>query len=313
MQRVGRGVAALAAGADRLPVAHRDLPELAARPHGDRAAVLLRAGHPVRETVIGRHVVDLRDRLVEPRAPFRRVGRSVQADDRALIARDDHDVRIGGVDPKLMIVVAARRAAHRPRAERFPAVLRSLNPDVRDVHDVGILRIDGDLLEVPTAAPHARVSRRLHPGRARVGRTVKTALFGVDHRVHDARAARRDRDPAASETVRGQPVRERLPRRPAVRRFVNAPAGSVRRGIGVPRRPPRVPERCVHDLRIRWIDRDVDGADAVVLVKHVLPRRAAVPGSEQTALCIGRVEMADRRDEHDVRVARIDSDSADVV
>src|SRR6185437_4223316 len=69
MQRIARRVAALAAGADRLPVAHRDLAELAARADGDGARILLRAGHPVREAIVDRDVVELRRRLIEPRAP----------------------------------------------------------------------------------------------------------------------------------------------------------------------------------------------------------------------------------------------------
>ncbi len=111
MQRIAGRIPALAGGADRLPVALRDLRELAARAHRHRAAVLLRADHPVREAVVDRCVVDLRRGLIEPRAPGHRArigGTRVAGDDRALVARDDQDVRVLGRDPHLVVIVAAR-------------------------------------------------------------------------------------------------------------------------------------------------------------------------------------------------------------
>ena len=121
MQRIGRGVAGFAAGAQRLPVAHRDPGETAARWHADRAAVLLRAGHPVRKAIVGGDVIDLRGRLVVPRAPGRG---AVHADDRALIAAENHPVRIVRIDPELVIIVAAGRAFDRPSNVFPPSVDR---------------------------------------------------------------------------------------------------------------------------------------------------------------------------------------------
>src|SRR6516225_902470 len=50
---------ALTACADRFPVARRDRCELAPRAHGDRAAVLLRAGDPVWKSIVGGEMIDL--------------------------------------------------------------------------------------------------------------------------------------------------------------------------------------------------------------------------------------------------------------
>src|ERR1044071_7335380 len=65
-----------------------------------------------------------------------------------------------------MVVVAAWRAP-----ERHPglaAVLRARDGDVGHVDDVGIARIDHDLLEVPAATPECLVSRELGPGGTRI-------------------------------------------------------------------------------------------------------------------------------------------------
>jgi hypothetical protein len=58
----------------------------AARRRADSAAVLLRAGDPVRKTIVGSEVIDLCGGLVVPRAPR---DCAVDANDRALIAGDE--------------------------------------------------------------------------------------------------------------------------------------------------------------------------------------------------------------------------------
>ena len=312
VQRIGRRVSALAPSAEGLPIAHGDLAELAAASHADGAAVLLRARDPVRKTEIRRDMVNLRCRLVQPRAPLRRICRAVQRDDGALIARDDHDVGVRRTDPQLVIIVAAGRSSCRPGVERPSAIGRFLHADVGDEHDVRVFWIDGDLLEVPAAPPHARVARCLHPRGARIVRAEEAPFFRVNHRVDAARIARRDRDAAPAEPF-GWKARQLIPTRAAVGRFVDAAAGTVRRRIGVPRRPARVPQARVHHLRVRRIDGNVDRADAVVLVQNPFPRFAAVCRSVDAALRVRRIEMTDCRHEDDVRVLRIHGDAADVV
>src|SRR5439155_15841815 len=129
IERIGRGVAALAAGAERLPVAHRDAREASARADADGAAVLLRARHPVGKRTVGRDPVDLRRRLVQPRAPRRMIREAVDADDGALIAAEDHAIPIVGRNPQLVVVVAARRALER-LAEGPPAVARAVDAGI---------------------------------------------------------------------------------------------------------------------------------------------------------------------------------------
>ena len=116
MQRVGRDVAVLF-GADGMPVAKRERAVVTAREHLGAPALLLAAVHAVRKAVVGDHVVELRGRLVVPRAPRRS---AVERNDRALIAAQQDLVRVRWFDPDAVVVVAARRAA--PRIEGLPAV-----------------------------------------------------------------------------------------------------------------------------------------------------------------------------------------------
>src|SRR5205814_484131 len=109
IEGIARGVSALAARRYRLPIARRDLGELAARAHRDRTRVLLRGCDPVRKAIVDGEVVQLRRWLIEPRAPCHGawvIGFGIVRDDGALIAGHDHRVRVVGIDPGLVVVVA---------------------------------------------------------------------------------------------------------------------------------------------------------------------------------------------------------------
>src|SRR5262249_1092070 len=163
VQRIGRGVAGFAAGAQADPVAKRDFSAIAAHRRANRAAVLLRARHPVGKAVVRRDVIDLRRWLVVPRTPRRA---SVDADDRSLIAPENHPVRIVRIDPKLVIIVAAGRALDRRPA--LARVCRTIEAGVRTVDDVRILRVNDNLAEVPAASPEAIVAGDQAPCRSGV-------------------------------------------------------------------------------------------------------------------------------------------------
>ena len=208
----------------------------------------------------------------------------------------------------------------------------------------GVLRIDGDFLEVPAAAPERLIGRHLRPRRAGIVGSKETAelfrrrrarrghrlhrrrhpasaaaRFGapaagrrrigkqiIDHRIDALRIARRHRDARAADAFLRQAVRQLLPRGAAVGRLEDAAARPVRRLIRVPGRPPRIPQAGVDDVGVRRIDHDVHRAEIVVLEQHLLPRLAAVARPEDAAIRIRRVQVADRRDEDDVRILRID-------
>src|SRR6185369_2354149 len=78
--------------------------------HTRGAALLLPAVNPVRKLIISNDVIKLRGGLVVPGAP--RLA-AIHTDRSALVCCEEHDVRVVGIDPKRVIVVAARRAFER--------------------------------------------------------------------------------------------------------------------------------------------------------------------------------------------------------
>src|SRR6266853_2460554 len=62
-----------------------------------------------------------------------------------------------------------------------------------------------------------------------------------------------------------------------------------------------------------WIERAINGARFVVLVKNLVPGCAAVGGAIDTTLRVRAIGMAERGDQNMVRIARIDPNSRDVL
>src|SRR5882724_9432305 len=81
IQRIGNHVTVLLGG-NGFPVAERDLAFIAAAFDSDRTAFLLSAVKSVRKSVVGANMIQLRGRLVIPRAPTLT---AVHSDDRTLI------------------------------------------------------------------------------------------------------------------------------------------------------------------------------------------------------------------------------------
>src|SRR6478609_642812 len=104
--RIGRDITTFAR-ARGVPVAEGDRAVITAAEDIDAAAILLGAVNVIREFVVDSNVVKLRCRLIEPAAPC---GAAVNAHARALIAAKDHALRVAGIDPEGVIVVAAGRA-----------------------------------------------------------------------------------------------------------------------------------------------------------------------------------------------------------
>src|SRR5438270_7804425 len=90
-----------------MPVAEGNLAEIAATGNACRAALLLSPVDPVREAIIRNHVIELRGGLVVPRAPSLP---AVHTNGCALVAGQRDDLRILGIDPNCVVVVAAGRA-----------------------------------------------------------------------------------------------------------------------------------------------------------------------------------------------------------
>src|SRR6266481_215029 len=183
----------------------------AARGRADRAAILLRAGNPVRKTIVGGDMIDLRGGLVVPGTP--RDG-AIHRNDSALIAAEDHALRIVRINPELMIIVATRRALDRGPGPT--QVCRSIDRSVGNVNQVGIFRIDCNLFKVPTAVPNTLVARSLDPFSAGIIGNKEAALFGIDDGVHAIMIRRRHGDSDMTATLERDAFGNFFPARAAV-------------------------------------------------------------------------------------------------
>src|SRR6187455_578364 len=151
---------------------------------------------------------------------------AIDADHRTLIAAKNHPIAIVGINPQLMVIVAARRSLER-FAEAAAAIARPVNAGIRRVHKVSVFGIHHNLAEIPAASPNPSIARGLGEGRTGVVRAVESTLFGVDDCVHSIPIRRRYRDADAAETFGWQTGSNLLPVRPAVCRFVEAAARPV--------------------------------------------------------------------------------------
>ena len=309
VERVGSDVAVLL-HADRCPLAEGDGAVVAAALHARRARLLLPAADAIREGVVGADVVELRGRLVVPRAPR---AAAVDGDDDALVARVEDDVRVVRVDPEPVVVVAPGRAAQRlPR----DAGVRGLpGDDGGAVDDVGVLWIDLYFREIRRPRRDARVARGTRPVLARVVRAVDVAgALHVGGDVDSFRIARREPDADAPESVGDgrQALRQLPPRGAAVHRLEEPAAGTGEDAV-LPRRLAILPERGICHIGIRLVDDDVDAPRVLVAVQHLRERSPAVGRPEDAALGVGPVGMAEHGDEDAVRVARVDRDLRDLL
>src|SRR5438034_7208025 len=228
--------------------------------NADSAAVLFGSLRLVREAIIVVNVIKLCGRLVVPGTP--RLG-AVNGHNRALVAADDHAVWIVRINPELMIIIAARRAFD--RGPLLAAISRSIDGRVRHVNGISVLRIGGDFLEVPAAIPQSFIAGKPGPGCARIFLVEDAALLRIDGGINPIVINRRDRDADPSAPFDRNSLIDFIPRRAAVSRFEDTAARAIRRRIDEPWRSPHVPQRRVNDLRVGWIEVEIDRAYVVIL------------------------------------------------
>src|ERR1051325_12048452 len=110
-------------------------------------------------------MIDVVGVLIVPRAPRRA---AIQRYDRALIVAEENALRIGGVDPHLLRVVATRRAFE--TRERAAAVGRFVARRMQRVHDVGIpcVEIDAAIVAALAVTNSYIVGGELRPAAAAV-------------------------------------------------------------------------------------------------------------------------------------------------
>ncbi len=297
IERIRRDVAVLL-HTDGQPLAERDLSVVAAAGDARRPALLLPAAHAVRERVVRAHVVELRGRLVVPGTPALA---AVHRHDGALIGGQDHHVRPRGVDPDLLVVVAARRAAN--GGERPAAVGGLPRHNRRHVHDVRIRGVHAHVGGIVRPRDDARVCVHPRPGLAGIIGSIDAGKrAGLDRREQPVATGRRDGDADSPQSLpkRRQALRQRPPRRAAVDRLEQAAPGPGPHAV-FPRALARFPEHGVNDVRVHWIEGDVDAARVLVPVQHLLERASAVDRPEDAALGVRAVGMAQHRHEQPVR------------
>src|SRR5437016_14411548 len=301
IQRVRRDVTVFIARIDWPPIMKIQRAVLAAAWCCHGIAVLLRAIHPVRKLGIRYHVIELPCWLVEPRAPRLT---AVARYDRALVTAQNHPPRLIRINPQFVIVVAARCASE--RRERFPSVMRFVRRGVRNVYRVRVFRIHADFPEIPSALPDTPVIRNALPALPRVIRTKQPTFLCVHDQINSPRIARRKRYANSSQSFRRQslPVHA-FPMIAPVNRAIQPAARSIRGRVDAPRRPSRLPQRCVNRSWIPRFERQINRARVFVMKQNFLPTLSAIFRAEHPSLLVRTVRMPQRGDDNLVYVSRV--------
>ncbi len=316
VERIGDDVTELVSRR-RKPIEPVDRAEIAAAPRCDGSRVLLRRIHPVRERVVGRDVIDLLGGLVVPRTPREP---AVQRDRRALVHAQEHALAVGGIDPHLLRVVAAGCALK--SGESIAAVERTETRGVDRVDDFRIRRIDVDaaIVSVLSVRDAPIIRRHLAPRVPTVVGTIETEVANQVHalavRVHrdgDRRAARERGKAVAGDLLPCDPFVERLEQLRARRRRRGASRSAATTTAAGERVAVVLYRRREHHLRIVECPGDLLRAGLVVDVQRLRPIPAAVRAAENTAHVHELVDVALCRDQHQVRILRIDEDRRDLL
>src|SRR5579871_424776 len=192
-----------------MPFAKSDAAVVAAAGDTDRTAFLLAAANTIGKSRRDGDVVDLRRRLVVPGTPRRS---AIHRNQRTLITDQKNNVGIIGIDPKILVVVAAGCAAKsRPG---LAAIVGAHGDRAGAIYDVRIFGIDAGHGKVAAAdaARRPRVVGDLRPGVAGIVGAVdaQRARRGGDGGIQTARAAGSDGN-VDLRKILGQAVGKRMP------------------------------------------------------------------------------------------------------
>src|SRR5712691_11921163 len=308
VQRIRNGVTTLS-GSNGKPIPLGDLSVVSTA--GDRcgAAVLLRSVDPIGEPVTGGNSVKLSRWLVVPRAPGLA---AIYADGRALIDAQDNSLRICGIDPHRMVVIAARSAFD--RRESMPAVRRAVQILLRHVDRIRILWVHENFAHVPIPFDPA-IRRGFFPSCSAIVRTIEPAIlfFRFKNQVNAPAASRRcDRHTRPAPVSAGKSMLRNLrPGNALVGGFVK-PAARAKRSPLLPRLSYAVPKRREDHARIARFETEVHGAGYIVLEQNSPPRASAVNGPKNAALLVRSEAVTHGSHEHDVRIAWVHKDARNV-
>ena len=181
------------------------------------------------------------------------------------------------------------------------------------IHDVRVPVIGEDVRVVERALTNAaRIVHRC-PRRAGIVTPEQATAVVLHQRVHALGIRGRRRDTDASDEPRRQArvARDLRPGLATVGALEQATARTAARHLVF--LAIRLPQRGIHHVRVGAIERDVDGAGLFVAEQHFLPRGAAVRALEHTAFRTRHAVLAERRDEDDVGIGRMDADLRDAM
>src|SRR5262249_24233291 len=108
-----------------------------------------------------------------------------------------------------------------------------------------------------------------------------------------------------------QPLRDLVPRAPAVGGSEDAALEALAAGVDRPRLALDGPHRSEQVARVLRVHREVDGAGPVADLQHLLPRPAAVLRPVDATLRVRPEDVAEDGEEGDVRIAGVNRDAAD--
>src|ERR1035437_3231469 len=266
-------------------------------------AVLLRAANMIGNVAGGGHVVKLRGRvfLAGPRLA------AVERDIGAAVIALHHAQRVGRVDPQVVIVPVRRGHG----AVSLAAVGGAEEPGIEHVHGVLHLRVGVDARIVEGALPQTAVFAEQFPCRARVVGNKDAAIFVFHDGVYTVPvgAGHRHADLADDALRHAGAARDLGPVVAAVGGFEEAAGGSAARKA--PWCAVGVPDGGKEDVRVLGVEAQVHRARAIIAEEDFGPGLPAVLGTEDAALRVRVIGVAQRGYVDHVGVGGMHADARD--
>ena len=279
-----------------------------ARKNERPARVLLRPVHAIGKLLIGFDLIDLRGGLVHLSGPG---DAAVGGDVRPAVIRLDHEVRVVGVDPEIVIV-----AVRRVQRLESPAAVGGLE-EAFIVHEdrVRVLRMCVNVRVVEGPAQEALLVRLAAPCSAGIVGTVQSALVPgrFDERVDTFWIRRGNVEIDLPDEPLRQTADELGPCLAAVDGLVDArarfrlAAANDRPGLSLSE-----PEGGIKLFRIRRVHRHGGSSESFIHVENLLPRRSTIVRAIHASLGAWGPGESLRRGINGLRVLRMHSHLGDL-
>src|SRR5581483_592465 len=249
-------------------------------------------------------VIELGGRLIVLLSPGRP---AIHRDRRPAVVAVDQAARIARIDPERMMIPVWGGQ----QLEVLATVGGAEGTGVEHVDGIACDRVGEDVRVVPGPLAKAVVLVDAAPVGTAVIRAEDTALLRFDRCIDALAVCPRDGDADAAQRGSRKPMAlDLLPGQAVIRGAIQAGARAT--AGEAPRLAPHLPQRSEHDVRMMRVESKIDRPRITVTVQDSLPSLAAISCSKDSALLIGAKRMAERGDQHDLRVAGIHDDGADL-